>query len=324
MSRVLLVWLGLCLFTLAVLPSTALAQDHADAVKLFQEGRDAIDQKDYNVACAKFEQSHTIDPRVGTLLNLGLCEEARGRLVRALEIWKSASDLAKRLGDDRAAEADRRAAALDPRIPTLSLVLPVEAPPTTEVRVELDTLPPRVLTADEVSQPVRVDPGTVTIVVAANGGESRQEVEVAEGTSQTVALVVPEKSESGASSDGGVNPMLVAGIVVGAVGLVGLGVGFGFGSIAVNKRDESRKDDHCKPLASGGGYVCDTQADLTLNKEAQQAADISTGLVVAGGIVAALGITLVVISVVNDDTSSETARLQLGVSPTSVTAQLHW
>lgn len=317
MSR-LLVLLGL---VIALTPTTSWAQDDSEAIELFQEGRAAIGREDYNVACAKFEQSNAIDPRVGTLLNLALCEEKRGRLVRALEVWRSAGELSKRLGDPREKEANERAAKLEPRIPKLALTLPDDAPPDTTVRVEIGTLAPRTLSPAELAAPIPVDPGKVVIVVTAGGGETRKEVDVAEGATETVALEVPVSVAIPPAVEtqdgGGVNGLLIAGLVVGGVGLVGLGVGAAFGAIAKSKNDESLQPGGCDP-----DYTNCSPDGLAANEDALSAATGSTVAFIAGGVLAAAGITLVIVSL----TSSEepATALRLGVTPTGVSARLDW
>lgn len=316
----------LVLFALfiALTPTTSWAQDDAEAVKLFQEGRAAIQRKDYNVACAKFEQSNAIDPRVGTLLNLALCEEQRGRLVRALEVWRSASELSQRLSDPREKEANERASKLVPRIPKLTLTLPADAPKDVSVRVEIGTLAPKILSATEIAAPIAVDPGKVAIFVLANGGETQKEIEVAEGATETVVLEVPvagSGARPGADEGGsGVDGLMVAGFVVGGVGLLGLGVGAAFGAIAKSKNDESMTGDQ---PCDANYQNCGPEA-LAANDEARFAATGSTVAFIAGGVLAAAGITLIVVSLTSSDEPAAAARLHLGVTPTGVNAQLTW
>ncbi len=313
---------------LTLLPAVALAQ--ADqALQLFKEGREAMDSKDYNVACAKFEESHALDPRVGTLLNLGLCEESRGRLVRALEVWRMAAELGARLDDPRKAEAASKAEALGARIPKLTLVMPADAPSGAVVRVELGTAPARALTRDELDKPVPVDPGKVTITVEVNGKRSTKVVELAEGASEEVLLEVP--SSDGTSTDpdpgagaggGGVDGLMIAGFVAGGVGIVGMVVGGVFGGIAKSKDDESKA--LAPPDGCDESYNCGA-AGLALNDDAIQAATVSTALFIAGGVLTAVGVTLVVVSLTTSEEPAASAlELKLDVSPTGASATLRW
>lgn len=55
----------------------------ARAQALFEEGRLLMVQDLYVKACPKFEESQRLDPAVGTLLNLAICEEKAKRKDRA-------------------------------------------------------------------------------------------------------------------------------------------------------------------------------------------------------------------------------------------------
>ena len=53
------------------------------AAALFDEGRAALQRRDWDFACAKFAASERLDPAIGTQFNLANCEEERGRLATA-------------------------------------------------------------------------------------------------------------------------------------------------------------------------------------------------------------------------------------------------
>lgn len=97
----------------------------SSAESLFREGRDAVKRGDYAVACPKFQESQRLDPAIGTLLNLALCEERWGRISEARLHFRevlASSDL----DEQRRAIALEHAAALD-RIAT-EPVSPAPAP----------------------------------------------------------------------------------------------------------------------------------------------------------------------------------------------------
>src|ERR1700681_1794781 len=65
------------------------AQDSAAAAEsLFNDAREAMAKKNFNQACAKFQESNRLDPAVGTLFNLANCEEQRGRLATAWTLFQ--------------------------------------------------------------------------------------------------------------------------------------------------------------------------------------------------------------------------------------------
>ncbi|HEY6040218.1 MAG TPA: hypothetical protein VIV58_38305 [Kofleriaceae bacterium] len=109
----------------APLFAASLAAADPAAEKLFEDGRTALaasqrDPSQLDVACDAFRRSQALEPRVGTLLNLGDCEERRKRVAAAWEAFVEAKGLAERDRDvGRMKEADRRANALAPRLPYL-------------------------------------------------------------------------------------------------------------------------------------------------------------------------------------------------------------
>lgn len=91
-------------------------------MQLFREGRALVVAGDLEAACERFERSEKLDAKVGTLLNLADCQERRVKLATAWAWFIKAKELAARNGDAvRAAEANRRAVALEPRLSYLTL-----------------------------------------------------------------------------------------------------------------------------------------------------------------------------------------------------------
>jgi TolA-binding protein len=65
----------------------ARADARADAEKLFDEGRRAMQSGDYALACPKFEASNKADPAVGTQMNLAMCWEKLGKTASAWAMY---------------------------------------------------------------------------------------------------------------------------------------------------------------------------------------------------------------------------------------------
>ena len=139
-------------------PRVAFADDASvlRADVLFQEGRAAVREGNWERGCPRFEESLRLDPAPGTRINLGECEERSGHLVAASQLYEQALH---ELGPDdrRVPLARQRAQAVDGRIPRL--VVPAEA----HVRVDGG----RDLQIGE----LRLDPGRHGIVVVAKGVE---------------------------------------------------------------------------------------------------------------------------------------------------------
>jgi tetratricopeptide (TPR) repeat protein len=89
-----------------------------------------------------------------------------------------------------------------------------------------------------------------------------------------------------AVDDGGLSGVQIAGIVTGGAGLVGIGIGVGFGLEA--KSDADVAHDLCD------GNDCRTQRGVDAAKSASRAATVSTISFIAGGVLAALGVTFLI------------------------------
>src|SRR5262245_37563455 len=68
------------------LRASAVNLDAAAAEALFREGRQLMDSGAIAQACVKFEESLRLDPALGTMLNLAVCEERAGNTKRACQI----------------------------------------------------------------------------------------------------------------------------------------------------------------------------------------------------------------------------------------------
>ena len=110
--------------------TAAVASADPAAEKLFEDGRTALAANQLDAACDAFRRSEALEPRFGTLLNLGDCEERRNRIATAWEAFVEAKALAERDRDvsakeaaQRVKEADRRAKAVAARLPYLLLAV---------------------------------------------------------------------------------------------------------------------------------------------------------------------------------------------------------
>src|SRR5262245_35009360 len=83
-------------------------QDKADA--LFKKGKALLGQQKYAEACKAFEESHQLDPAIGTMLNLALCFEGWGKIAKAQRAYLETEKLAAIKGDQRRASAARQRA----------------------------------------------------------------------------------------------------------------------------------------------------------------------------------------------------------------------
>lgn len=299
-ARRVLVFLGVLLL---VTDATAEAYDSAAAEVLFREGKQLMDQKNYAAACPKLAESYRLDPATGSLLALALCYERAGKLASAWVAYTDAAARAKREGrTDRERGAQARARELEPQL--AKLTIEVEAPDTPGLEVIRDgvRLGPAAL-----GTAIPVDAGEHVVEARAPGREPFREVVEATGAEE-LTVVVPElasvatdatdsappleasrTSEPGPTDEPGTSPARddstvgTAGIAAMAVGAVGLAIGTYYGLRAISLK----QDADCPKGCEGEAY--------RKQKRAYAAGNVSTIAFVAGGVLAATGVTLYVI-----------------------------
>jgi hypothetical protein len=276
--------------------SAAVAQrsDPAAAEALFREGRAAADAGDHATACKKFKESNRLDPAPGTVFNIADCEEKLGHLATA---WTLFREVAQRLksDDDRTAIATSRSAALEPRLPRLSIVLAPDAPPG--ARVFRDGVE---LQAGAFDTALPVDPGKHLLAVEAPQHERAEAtVSLREGEAKRETLSAGKPAP--ASGHGGARRTV--GFVIGGLGLAAAGVGAVTGILVLDRK--STVDDNCdaaKRCNPTGAEAADSGRTL---------APISTVSLVAGGVALAAGVVLVLTS----GSSDRESRAALTVGP---------
>ncbi len=138
------------------------------AEKLFRDGQLLFKQGKLADACDRFARSQKLEPRIGTLLNLGSCLEQLGKTASAWESFLAAKAMAVTANDTRrAAEANRRARALEPKLAYLTTSVQSDrVVDGFELRRNGVLVDPAVW-----NLPVPVDPGEYKLVASAPGRE---------------------------------------------------------------------------------------------------------------------------------------------------------
>ncbi|MGH7293437.1 MAG: tetratricopeptide repeat protein [Polyangiaceae bacterium] len=263
----------------------ALAQAPPDSVAaeaLFREGRRLIDQRRFAEACTKLEDSEQLDPAVGTLFSLGECYEAQARKASAWFAYREAETLAARRRDDRRANAQTKAAALEPQLSHLVLRL---SDPRDAVHVSVDGQP---LSPAALDAPLPVDPGPHRVEV--HGERAYEETVRVAGNGVTVEVAVPSLLSAAPASPLAARdwkrPV--------AIGLVGLGsataaVGGVLGLQAIVKARDVRAQCGDAPTCSSAQGVHDSSVGATY-------ADASSVLLPLGLAIAAVGVVILLTS----------------------------
>jgi len=286
-SPLVMIAVALAAPAMAQAPSNPSSTDPPTAAELFHQGRAALEEKNYEVACPKFAESQRLDPHVGTLVSLAECEEAVGQLARARGHWQQAIELARTLVDSRLSAAQERFDQIDRRVPRLTLRSVPNLP--AEVVVRKDDVDVGRMSLDA---PLPVEVGRHTVVVSSPGFEASTTVVVlgeAESREVTIAVgpalaptppVEPERTATPLPPPRK-SPLRSVALVAGGAGLVGIGIGSVLGLEAIAAKGQP-------------AGVCDPACDAHANSRnaALGEGDASTVAFIAGGALVAAGVVL--------------------------------
>lgn len=283
----------------SVWPALAQSNDPELADRLFREGASALKDGNVDAACAKLERSNELDAAIGTLGLLALCHERQGRLASAVDEYRKVSSLARSANQpERAALAAERVKALAPHISFLALTLPSSQ---RDLVISVDD---RRLTATELSAPLPLDPGEVTVRASAVHFDSwSRRVRIAPDGTTRVVIPELEETETETEPEPDASPAPAPALkpvpppplpapprstapsattwLAWSVGAAGLATGGVFGLRALSAN--SHADPHCT------GNDCDA-AGVALRDSALQRATVSTVAFAVGGAAAAFGV----------------------------------
>lgn len=262
--------------------STAIAAPLPDAEVLFQEGIRLLQNGKAAEACPKLAESQRLDPAPGTQFFLGTCYEAVGRTASAWYLFVDVADQSSvEARADQEKKARARAAALEPRLCRLTIVVPPALAALPGLQIERDGV---VLGPAGWGTAIPVDPGTHTVRVTApqKKGSEATATTTDPGTTTTltlkpledapaaptgkppgpgvrlpgISLPVTSPGAPGESVAGPSTQRIVAG-VIGGIGLTGIGLGTAFGILALNKNQEWKQQtkDTCD-----ASLRCDAEA----------------------------------------------------------------
>lgn len=308
--------LAASLIAFVIAEPAAYASDPA-ADALFQSGKTLMAEGKTSEACEKFEASFKLEPLLGALLNLASCLEQDGQLAAAWSRWGDAVAQAERQGDDRKSFAEEHRAALEPRIAKLVVALSGEPG---DLEVFRDGI---AVSKASFNVAIPVDAGAHVIEVARSDDVlHRETVTLKEGekvdlklNAVEIAQRTPMGRRAGAASssrktalpsESGASPQLVAGLVVGSIGVTAGITGFVFGGLALGKKGEADDPSNCT-----GDRAC-APAGLALIDEAETFAHVSTGLLAGGGALTALGLILVLTTPATGEAEQLEERSDLG------------
>lgn len=284
---------------LALLALTATAAIASPADAAFKEGRALAKAGKHAEACAAFETSQRLDPSFGTQFNIAQCDEKIGKLATALALYRALAE--------QDTNADRRAAAADlgaklaPRVPRLQVQV---TPRTADVTVTIDGVAPTCEPAPCTATPTTlVDLGSYEVVARAPGfHEARATATI---TDEARVVVVALQLAAAAPPPIDVAPIDVAPAgtrratahsrrrTYAVVALAGGGAALIGGAVAGVLARRAWND---ATAVCGGSTTCPSDAETAranqLADDARLRANLSTALVIAGGVAAAGGVVL--------------------------------
>jgi hypothetical protein len=295
----------LCAFSISLFffisPSAAQAQAQAvdpqvalAAEALYARATAELDAKSYASACRKLEDVVRLVPNaLGVKLTLGECYEGLGKLASAWSQYALVAALAPKAGQaERAERAAKRAAALRPRLATMSVDVPVKTRAIPGLAIKRDGVS---VGEAQWGKPLRVDVGRYEVVATAPGRRPwKKQVEVAaDGVKVSLSVeplepaVLVKKAPSSRPDAAPRRPwQRPVALAVTGLGVAGVGVGATLGGLAIAKNSASNRDNHCDAADH-----CDATG-VKLRHAAVRLGNASTGAMIAGGVVLTGGAVL--------------------------------
>ncbi len=303
------------------LPTPARAAEPSEAQlvaarRQFAQARAFIDQKQWIEALEILRPIAAVKDTGGVRFYMAQCEEHLAQLRAAESDYLAAIRLAPAMGVDEATTIARQSeealVRLRPRIPQLTLRL---TPVVSSASVRVDG---RLLSPDEVTQPIAHDPGEARVKASAPGRVSvERTVTLAEGSHLTVelplALLTSAPPPAPAPSPPPAPPpppppARWPAYVTGAVSLGALGTGIGF--LVRHQRLDHATDERC----ADPNWRCDREGRDDKLAFYRNVTIASAGVAVAAGVV----------TVVLWRRSSSTTDAQVAVGPSDVRLRLAW
>jgi hypothetical protein len=217
----------------------------ARAEQLFNEATALEEAGNWEAACPKLEESHRLDPAVGTQFNLAVCYEKIGRLGSAWRTYDAVKRLAHQTGKASREEASQnKMNELRERVGWVKIQSATAAPPV--VNVSIDGV--RIAHEDWESYPV--DAGEHRIEATAPTKKSwARKLTTTDATTTTIDVPPLESSHEvvTVTREGG-STRRTAGFAMLGVGALGVGAAIVTGVMLLNAKDTA--DDRCVPYCS--------------------------------------------------------------------------
>lgn len=309
----------LVVMALMALPSAAFADkaSKARADKLFEDGRNYLQSKEYALACTAFEQSQQADAAIGTQLNIALCYEEWGKLAKAYKAYVEAARQAKAKKDNREKVARKKVTEIEPKLARLRVSIPPSVDP-----YSIFLFDDQETTREELVEERLVDAGNHTVEVRVAGSPPKvTAIQIAAGENKSVTIEVPAAVVT-TTSQGTTTTTPPAhtavetrprkkGKLYGGIGLaVGGAAAVGIASyVALIARS-----DYNDAIAGCPDNMCSNRTDYDATQDARTRANIATIVTGAGVAMVGVGVFLVLTSKVQPIATRDTVGVAIGGS----------
>lgn len=257
------------------------AKDKAEAKTLVNEAKRAVKDKRWADAVTALKKADGLDPSAALELELAEAQIGAGKLVEAgktLSAIEAGSDTSA-AGKKAREAAKKKLAELKDRTPKLQVVV---KGPAAGAKVTLDG------SAIDAPGEVPVDPGHHTVAASADGFKPKEKaISLAEGERMSVDLALEASPPPEAKKDVEKKGSRLPGIVVASVGGAALVTGGIFGGLALSATSKA------KSQCSGNDCPLTAKSDIDRSK---LFGNVSTGLIISGGAVAAAGVVLAIMA----------------------------
>jgi hypothetical protein len=278
--------------SLTTVPMTAFAQQDAaltEAQARFKEGLDLADANNHEASRLKFQQAWSVYKSPAVLYNLARSEQLTGHDIEAFEHFREflkmppdpkVTEAHKKKAQENADELGRKLGQVD-----------VQAPPNARITVDGKIAP------DAARDPVPVVPGRHVVEATLEGRIKSITVECAAGnvtrakiefdTTPTGAAITEPPHAGGDEQQSSARYVIPA--MIGAAGLISLGVGVGFGVASQNAKDEEdalRKPGACSVTTSAECVALDEKrSDVTMKGTVSTIGYVGGGALLAAALV---------------------------------------
>ncbi|HRI68220.1 MAG TPA: hypothetical protein PK156_28515 [Polyangium sp.] len=287
----------------------AAAEPAVVASTLFNQAVEKMEAEQFSEACPMLEQSYKLAPKPGTLFTLANCRDREGKIASAntryaeyLRTYAGMTEAERQKHANRAFISETRVHELEPQLPILKLTWQGELP--THVKILVDDVE-WVSHLSGFTLPLDPGPHRMSVIQRGAPGQNR-EIMLELGKMTTLDInaevsfvklhapepttdVVPVKTLPSATNPR-TNPRKTAGFITLGVGGAGFVFGGIMGILAISEKQTVAA--HCHGTAR---YDCDATGISAVEKMRVYANPSTIGFV-AGGVLAATGVVLVLTS----------------------------